>query len=1050
MHGGNTVNCRACGAQPRAGARFCDACGTALASAEPTAEYKQVTVLFADVVRSMDLAAEVDPERFRDIMAQVFDTCAAVVTRYGGTVDKFTGDGVMAVFGAPVALEDHASRACRAALDIQDEATHLAATVRHDLRLRVGLNSGRVIAGDVGSRQAGYTAVGQQVGMAQRMESAAPPGGVALSESTAHLVRDQAVLDGPKMVHIKGFPDPVAVHLLISIGGPLIRNAPDLVGRTWELNTLTALLEEATTAAGGLVSVIGPPGIGKSRLAQEAVEIARRHRIDTYVTYCESHTTELAYRTAAMMLRAVFGIEHLDAATARMAIRERLAGADDTAIAILFDLMGIQPPGTAAPEVPPDDRRRRLTEMLNTAALQEREPALMVVEDVHWIDAASEAMLTDFASVLPRTRTLLMLTYRPEYHGALRQDRTGQAIVLNPLRDQHVTQLLDGLMGGDPSLSEVKERIADQAAGNPFFAQELVRDLIERGKLQGPPAAYRWSAPEYDTGVPSTLEAVICARIDRLGPTAKRTLTAAAVVGARFDPVVLEHLLDDLDLDSLMQADLVDRVSLLPHVEYAFRHPLIRTVAYESQLRSDRADLHRRVAAVIEAEAQTSDDVERDAGLIAEHLEAADDLLAAFTWHMRAGTWFNTRDIDAARISWRRARDIADRLPPDVENRNALRIAARVPLTGNAWRVGGTVEETGYEELRELATESGDKRALAVALIGQVAQLALHHHLSAANATAAELLDLVDELGDEPVTFDAMTMTMYSLFQGGRMDRLYRLTQRLADHCRGDPHLSGMFVPSPLVISSALHAVAGCALNAPGWPHDLADVDRITEHTDLGIRVIGLTYKYVFLVTEGVAPADTATIETTAQMLAAAEHLGDGFTLAAARFTHGVMLVHHSDSTVDEGLALLDLVRSVSARDRFLTSALMTAEAEFARHRLRTGDVSGCVDLARSIVDFCVEHGDGILLPNITGVLVEALLCRGAAGDTESATTAVDRFEELCSGYTYQELALLGMRTRIAKVRGDEPTYLDLRDRYRRRAQELGFAGHLATANAMR
>ncbi|MGH3578137.1 MAG: adenylate/guanylate cyclase domain-containing protein, partial [Mycobacterium sp.] len=273
------VACVTCGTELRENAKFCDECGAAVSSAKP-AEYKQVTVLFADVVHSMDIAAAVGAERLRAIMTELVNRSSAVVQRYGGTVDKFTGDGIMAVFGAPVALEDHAFRACLAALSIQEEVARLAVEIQRDdgvdLRLRVGLNSGQVIAGDIGSGALGYTAIGEQVGMAQRMESVAPPGGVMLSASTARLVEDAAMLAEPEMVRIKGTGDPVAACRLIATTPQQQhgrRSDPTLVGRTWELNTIAAILDEAIGGAGCVVSAVGPPGIGKSRIVRESAAL---------------------------------------------------------------------------------------------------------------------------------------------------------------------------------------------------------------------------------------------------------------------------------------------------------------------------------------------------------------------------------------------------------------------------------------------------------------------------------------------------------------------------------------------------------------------------------------------------------------------------------------------------------------------------------------------------------------------------------------------------------------------------------------------------------
>ena len=243
------LSCGSCGTELPLNSKFCNECGAPVTQVSRSAEYKQVTVLFADVVHSMDIAAAVGAERLREIMADLADRCAAVVQRYGGTVSQFTGDGIMAVFGAPVALEDHAVRACLAALGVQEEAKRLAAGVHDrdgiDLRLRVGLNSGQVIAGEIGSGSFGYTAIGEQVGMAQRMESVAPPGGVMLSASTARLVDGAAALGEPKMVRIKGADEPVRAQRLLGMGDQhraVGRAESTLVGRRWEMSAVEGLL----------------------------------------------------------------------------------------------------------------------------------------------------------------------------------------------------------------------------------------------------------------------------------------------------------------------------------------------------------------------------------------------------------------------------------------------------------------------------------------------------------------------------------------------------------------------------------------------------------------------------------------------------------------------------------------------------------------------------------------------------------------------------------------------------------------------------------------
>ncbi len=307
--------CRMCGIELFEKARFCHGCGSPVAEPAAHAEYKQVSVLFADVVHSMDIAAAVGPERLREIMAELANCCAAVVQRYGGTVDKFTGDGIMAVFGAPVALEDHAIRACMAALGLQEEAKRLAVDVRErdgiELQLRVGLNSGEVIAGEIGSGALGYTAVGEQVGMAQRMESVAAPGGVMLSASTARLVAGAAALGEPELVHIKGAGAPVPARQLLGMedGHRAVRRAEsDLVGRQWEMSAVEGLLDRAIGGRGAVVGVVGSPGIGKSRLVRDLAMLAERRGVDVFTAYCESHTSQVPFHFVARLLRAVFDV----------------------------------------------------------------------------------------------------------------------------------------------------------------------------------------------------------------------------------------------------------------------------------------------------------------------------------------------------------------------------------------------------------------------------------------------------------------------------------------------------------------------------------------------------------------------------------------------------------------------------------------------------------------------------------------------------------------------------------------------------------------------
>jgi class 3 adenylate cyclase len=352
----------------RSSAKFCDECGSPIAVPGTPAEFKQVTVLFADVVGSMDIAAAVGVERLREIMTELVERSGEVVRRYGGTVDKFTGDGIMAVFGAPAALEDPALRACVAALGIRDAATWLAVEVdRRDgveLRLRVGLNSGQVIAGEIGSGALGYTAVGEQVGMAQRMESVAPPGAVMLSASTARLVKGAAVLGEPEMVRIKGTDQPVCAQRLLGVSEPrraVVRVESNLVGRRWEMAAVEGLLERAIDGQGAVVGVVGSPGIGKSRLVREVAAMAAARGVEVFTAFCESHTSDIPFHVVARLLRAASGVAELDGPAGRAQVLARVPDAEAEDLVLFDDLLGIADPDVALPKIDPDARRRRLS-----------------------------------------------------------------------------------------------------------------------------------------------------------------------------------------------------------------------------------------------------------------------------------------------------------------------------------------------------------------------------------------------------------------------------------------------------------------------------------------------------------------------------------------------------------------------------------------------------------------------------------------------------------------------------------------------------------------
>jgi class 3 adenylate cyclase len=1050
--------CRTCGTEPREGARFCDACGAPVTERDARAEYKQVTVLFADVVHSMDIAATVGTERLREIMANVANRCAAVVQRFGGTVDKFTGDGIMAVFGAPVALEDHAFRACLAALGVQEEVKRLAVAVRErdgvELQLRVGLSSGEVIAGEIGSGPFGYTAVGEQVGMAQRMESVAPPGGVMLSAFTARLVEDSAVLGEPEIVQIKGADGPMAAQQLLSVSErdrPVAGSQSALVGRRWEMAAVEGLLERVIDGQGAVVTVVGSPGIGKSRLVREVAAIAAGRGVEVFSTYCESHSADIAFHAVARLLRATFGVRGLDAPAARDRVRSRVPNADPEDLLLFDDLLGIADPEVELPKIDPDARRRRLTALVNAASLARQHPALYVIEDVHWIDAVSESMLAAFLTVIPQTPSLVLVTYRPEYRGALSRVAGAQTIAVAPLSDPETAALVSELLGSDPSVAGVITMVTEKAAGNPFFAEEMVRDLAERGVLRGHRSAYESTADVGEVSVPATLQATIAARIDRLAPAAKRTLSAAAVFGSKFSRDLLETLGIDPVLDDLVSGKLIDQITFTGDPAYVFHHPLIRTVAYESQLKSDRTQLHRRLAAAIEARDPQSADY--NAALIAEHLEAAGDSHAAYGWHMRAATWANNRDINAARLSWERAQKIADALPADDPYRAAMRIAPRAMLCGIAFRVHEHVAGDRFDELRELCAAAGDKTSLAIGMAGLVMDHAFQDRMCEASQLASEAWDLIESLGDPTLTVGLSVPLIYAKSQCTEWRDELLWSQRVIDMARGDPSKGNFMTGSPLALAFATRAAARCGAGRSGWRDDMEHGLAMARSANPGSYAVVVAYVYLGSIPGGLLAGDDAAMREIESALQNAERSGDDLALTGARMTLGLALVHRqTDAEHDHGHKLLTEVSEVEARRGHYLSELPLVNVYLARERARRGDRDDAVPLMRAAVDHLFREGQLRLwgIP-ATGVLVETLLDNGADGDVAEAAAAIERLAAAPAdeGLVIRDIWLLRLRALLARARGDAPAYAYLRDRYRDMAKTLGYQGHIAWAEAM-
>jgi ABC-type lipoprotein export system ATPase subunit len=830
------------------------------------------------------------------------------------------------------------------------------------------------------------------------------------------------------------------------------RAESNLVGRRWEMAAIEALLERAIDGHGAVVTVVGSPGIGKSRLVREVSALATARRVEVFSTFCESHATDVPFRVVARVLRAATRVADLDASAARTRVRAQVRAvkpdADPEDMLLLDDLLGIADPNVVLPRIDPDARRRRL---INAVSLARKAPAVFVVEDTHWIDQASESMLVDLLTVTPRTPSLVLITYRPEYTGTLSRLPGAQTIALAPLSDSETAALVSQLLGPDPSVGGVATVIAERAAGNPFFAEEMVRDLAERAVLRGNRSAYVSTVDVAEVTVPATVQATIAVRIDRLNPKAKRTLSAAAVIGAKFSRDLLETLGIDPVLEDLVGGELIDQIRFTGQPEYVFHHPLIRTVAYEAQLKSDRAELHRRLAAAIQEHDPASAD--ENAALIAEHLEAAGDGHAAYGWHMRAAAWATNRDIAAAQLSWERAQRIADALPAEDPHRAAMRIAPRTMLCGIAWRVHAHVAGARFDELRQLCTAAGDKASLAIAMAGLVMDHTFQDRLREASQLASEAMALIESLGDPTLTVGLSFPVVYAKAQSAEWCDVLRWLQRVIDLADGDPSKGNFIFGSPLAAALTSRAMALYCLGRPGWRDDQRHGLAMARSADPMSYATVVTFVYLGGIVFGVLRPDDSAIREIEDALQIAERSGDDLAVAYTRATLGVSLVHRLTAAErDHGHTLLAEVSDVYLRGRHNLCDLPFVNVYVARESARRGDHDDGIPLMRAAVDHLFREGRLLAwgVPS-TGVLVETLLDRGTESDAAEAEAAIERLATAPAdeGLVIREVWLLRLRALLARAHGDAAAYTHLRDRYRDMAKTLGLEGHIAWAEAM-
>jgi class 3 adenylate cyclase/tetratricopeptide (TPR) repeat protein len=587
-------------------------------------ERKQVTVLFADIKDSTELIRDLDPEAAQQLLDPAIQHMMDAVHRYEGTVNQVLGDGIMALFGAPIAHEDHALRGCYAALAMQAALQPYAAEVRRrhgvTLRVRVGLNAGEVVVRTIGNDlHMDYSAVGPTVPLAARMEQLAPPGSILLTAATLRLVEGLVRVTALGPLPVKGLAEPVEGYELVGaspIRGRLRagaqRGLTRFVGRETELVALMQALEQAKGGQGQVIAIVGEAGVGKSRLVYEGLHAPGTQGWRVLESASVSYGKATPYFPVIDLLKRYAHVEeHDEPRTRRAKVTGQVLVLDETlqeTLPALLALLDALPDDSPFLRLDPPQRRQRTLDALKRVLLRESQtqPLLLVFEDLHWVDSETQALLNSLVESLPTARVLLLVNYRPEYQHEWGSKTYYRQLRLDPLPPESTEVLLQSLLGNDASLGPLKGLLIARSEGNPFFLEESVRTLVETGVLVGQLGAYQLAQALPSIQVPATVQAVLAARIDRLPPEEKRLLQTAAVIGMEL-PLPLLQAVAELPeetlhrgLTHLQAAEFLYETRLFPDVIYTFKHALTHEVAYGSLLLERRRGLHARIVEALE------------------------------------------------------------------------------------------------------------------------------------------------------------------------------------------------------------------------------------------------------------------------------------------------------------------------------------------------------------------------------------------------------------------------------------------------------------------
>ncbi|MCI0372600.1 MAG: AAA family ATPase [candidate division NC10 bacterium] len=827
--------CAACGASNPPTNKFCGECGASLtpAAAAPKfaspetytpkhlaekiltsksaleGERKQVTVLFADVKGSMELLADRDPEEARKLLDPVLEHMMEAVHRYEGTVNQVMGDGIMALFGAPLAHEDHAVRACYAALRIQESVKRYAEEVRRTegipVQIRVGLNSGEVVVRSIGSDlHMDYTAVGQTTHLAARMEQIAMPGSILMSAATLRLAEGYVQVKPFGPIPVKGLSEPVEVYeitgattLRTRLQAAAARGLTRFVGREAELEALRQALERARNGRGQVVALVGEPGVGKSRLVWEFTRSYRTHGWLILETGSASYGKATPYLPVLDLLKAYFDLEARDDGRK---IREKVTGKLLTLDAALqptlpafLALLDVPVEDTGWQALDPVQRRHRTLEALKRLLLRESQvqPLLLVFEDLHWIDSETQALLDSLVESLPTARHLLLLNYRPEYQHGWGSKTYYTQLRLDPLPPASTEELLQALLGADGALASLKQLLVNRTEGNPFFLEESVQTLVETQVLVGERGAYRLAKALPAIQVPATVQAVLAARIDRLPPEEKRLLQAAAVIGEDVPLPLLQAVAEGpeealrLRLAHLQAAEFLYETSLFPDLAYTFKHGLTYQVAYQSLLQDRRRALHAQIVEALER--LYPDRLTEQVDRLAHHAFRGEVWNKAVAYLRQAGTNAMARSANREAATCFEQAVVALSHLPETRETLGQAIDLRIDLRNPLWALG----ELGrlFEHLQGaegLARMLDDPRRLGWVSVYMSASLWSTGHSTEARPFVERAWAMAETLGDFALQIAANFYLGTTSVTSGDYRRAEDFFQKIVQSLEGD------------------------------------------------------------------------------------------------------------------------------------------------------------------------------------------------------------------------------------------------------------------------